>query len=185
MAPLRAEHADAADAAAPAPPAQRAPSGALPSWLWPLGRDAVRGSSTEELTRAIAAAGDDAAALQRIARGLLAERNDHREESRRWEAAARALETQLADARRARSGLLERLQLLERQVSVLKEDTLVDRLVEAKLATAQRDLEAEELRGGLRRERERARQLAARLTAAQGRYDALANRVAAAGGLAT
>ncbi|KAI8466383.1 MAG: hypothetical protein J3K34DRAFT_63585 [Monoraphidium minutum] len=172
---------DAAAGSGGGPPVPRAASGSLPQWMWPQGRGAVRGVSTEELMRAIAGT-SDAAELQRLARGLLAERNDFRATAERWERAAHALEAQVADARANGAGLSERVHVLERQVSLLREDGLVERLVAAKLTAAERDLEASELRGSLQQERERSRQLASQLAVLQGRHDALAARAGGGAG---
>jgi len=157
----------------------RSNSGALPAWMWPQGRSAVRGSTTEELTRSIATATgvDD---LQRLARGLLAERNDWRAAAQQWEQAVHSLEGQVVEAQAARAGLSERIMAMERQMVEMRDDTLVDQLVAAKLVAAQLDMETSELEVQLQQERERSRQLATRLTALQERYETLANKTAGA-----
>jgi hypothetical protein len=55
----------------------RSLSSHLPAWLWPFSRDAVRGVTTDELMRQIAAA-NDVGKLQQLCKGLLCERNDWR-----------------------------------------------------------------------------------------------------------
>lgn len=153
-------------------------SGALPQWMWPTSRGAVSGVPADALVGSIASA-TDVASLQRLARGLLVERNEYRQQAAQWESRVRELEEEARDLRDSRTGLAERIRALETQVCQLREDTLVDRLVEAKLNAAQRDLEATELRGQLLHERERSRQAAAQLAALHERFEILARERAA------
>lgn len=70
-------------------------SNAIPQWMWPVGRSAVKDMTTEQIMRQIAT-GADVATLQSIARGLLVERNDWRREACAAQDRAAQLEQQAA-----------------------------------------------------------------------------------------
>lgn len=62
----------------------------------------------------------------------------------------------------------------------MTDDALVEKLVQAKMYAAERDMEAAELAGQLQQERERGRQLTAQLAALQEGYEAACHKAAAA-----
>ncbi|GBF97965.1 hypothetical protein Rsub_10638 [Raphidocelis subcapitata] len=168
VAPVRGGSADSpggpATPDAPAPlDLDRASSGPLPSWMWPQGREAVRGASSDALSKVIADA-VEVEPLQDIARGLLAERNDWRAAADAARHEARDAEATADEARAAARDMAETVAGLQVEVQGLKEESLAGHLVEAQVKAAQMDLELGEARGALERERERARALTERVT---------------------
>jgi hypothetical protein len=162
-------------------------SGPLPEWMWPQGRAEVRAANTQQLSRAITKAADTEA-LQTLARGLLAERNDWRSESMRWRGEARDALEAGAQARACAATLAERAAELEARANELevqlagaRDESLLSHLVAAKMAAAAKEVEASELRSELEGEQERVRTLAARLAAAEARYESLLKRASAGG----
>lgn len=106
---------DSQDSRLPAGVRSGSNTSALSGWMWPLGRKTARETTTEDLMRAIAAS-KDVEELQKIARGLLAERNDYRQQAVQWERAAAAAGEQLREVQGSREVMGERLMELERQV---------------------------------------------------------------------
>eukprot|EP00775_Hariotina_reticulata_P009941 gene9941-10096_t len=135
-------------------------------------RDAVKGVTTDELMRQIAAA-DDVGKLQQLCKGLLCERNDWRYKATQLDRNVKAMQLQMEKMQVANTNLLQQLERVEAQVSQLQQDTLVDKLVDAKLQLAQADLQATALRGQLTKERERSRQWAAKFTDLEVLYESL------------
>lgn len=141
----------------------RSLSSQLPSWLWPVGRNAVKDMTTDQIMQAIQA-GNDVPKLQMLARGLLAERNDWRFRATQVQRESVGKDEQLAALQTQLAAANEKCDLLQGQVAQLRESDLINELVKAKVEHAQSEESAVALRGQLMKAQERGRQLAAKLT---------------------